>query len=49
MSFRVARSQKIEKAKLRHEQFQKRPNLEMEKRPNKGQIFKKKKIPKDIK
>ncbi len=40
-SFQLARvaSQKIKKAKFAHRQFQKRPNSEMGKRPNKGQIF----------
>jgi hypothetical protein len=36
----VARSQKNKKAKFGHKQFQKRPNSQMGKRPNKGQIFK---------
>jgi len=36
---RVARSQKIKKAKFGHEQFQKSQILKNEKRPNKGQIF----------
>ncbi len=39
MFYRVARSQKIKKAKFGQKQLQKRPNSQMVKRPNEGQIF----------
>jgi hypothetical protein len=35
---KVARSKRNKKAKFGHKQFQKRPNPENEKKPNKGQI-----------